>query len=47
MRRVCVFCGSSPGRDARYAAAAADLARGLVARGIGVVFGGGSVGLMG
>ncbi|HUL79451.1 MAG TPA: TIGR00730 family Rossman fold protein, partial [Vicinamibacteria bacterium] len=47
VRRVCVFCGSSPGRDARYAAAAADLARGLVARGIGVVFGGGSVGLMG
>jgi len=47
VRRVCVFCGSSPGRDARYAAAAADLARGLVARDLGVVFGGGSVGLMG
>ena len=47
MRRVCVFCGSSPGLDPRYAAAAVDLARGLVARGLGVVFGGGSVGLMG
>jgi hypothetical protein len=47
VRRVCVFCGSSPGRDPRYAGAAADLARALVARGIGVVFGGGSVGLMG
>ncbi len=30
MRRVCVFCGSSPGRDPRYAGAAADLARTLV-----------------
>ena len=47
MRRVCVFCGSSPGRDPRYAEAARLLARGLVARGIGLVFGGGSVGLMG
>lgn len=47
MRSVCVFCGSSPGRDPRYAAQAAVLARELAARGIGVVFGGGSVGLMG
>jgi uncharacterized protein (TIGR00730 family) len=47
VRRVCVFCGSSPGRDPRYAAQAAALARELAARGIGVVFGGGSVGLMG
>ena len=47
MRRVCVFCGSSPGRDPRYAEAARALARGLVSRGIGVVFGGGSIGLMG
>jgi uncharacterized protein (TIGR00730 family) len=47
VRRVCVFCGSSPGRDPRYAAQAKALARELAARGIGVVFGGGSVGLMG
>jgi len=47
VRRVCVFCGSSPGRDPRYAEAAGALARGLAARGIGVVFGGGSIGLMG
>jgi uncharacterized protein (TIGR00730 family) len=47
VRRVCVFCGSSPGHDRRYAEAARSLARGLVSRGIGVVFGGGSVGLMG
>jgi uncharacterized protein (TIGR00730 family) len=47
VRRVCVFCGSSAGRDPRYAQQAAALARELVARGIGVVFGGGSIGLMG
>jgi uncharacterized protein (TIGR00730 family) len=47
VRRVCVFCGSSPGHDPRYAASAAALARELVSRGIGVVFGGGSIGLMG
>jgi len=47
VRRLCVFCGSSPGRDPRYAEAAGALARGLAARGIGVVFGGGSIGLMG
>ena len=48
VRRVCVFCGSSPGRDPRYAeAGGAPSARELVARGIGLVFGGGSVGLMG
>jgi uncharacterized protein (TIGR00730 family) len=45
--RVCVFCGSSLGRDPRYAELAKALARELVSRGIGVVFGGGSVGLMG
>ncbi|HSD67414.1 MAG TPA: TIGR00730 family Rossman fold protein [Vicinamibacteria bacterium] len=47
MRRVCVFCGSSPGRDPRFAEQATALARELVSRGIGVVFGGGSIGLMG
>lgn len=47
MRRVCVFCGSSPGADPRYREAASGLARVLVARGHGLVFGGGSVGLMG
>ena len=47
MRRVCVFCGSSLGRDPRYAEQAAALARELVSRGMGVVFGGGSIGLMG
>jgi uncharacterized protein (TIGR00730 family) len=42
-----VFCGSSPGARPAYAEAAAELARLLVADGIGVVYGGGAVGLMG
>lgn len=45
--RVCVFCGSSPGRDPRYAEAAGAVAETLCERGIGLVYGGASVGLMG
>ncbi len=47
LRRVCVFSGSSFGARPTYADAAAALGRELVARGIGLVYGGGSVGLMG
>jgi uncharacterized protein (TIGR00730 family) len=47
VRRVCVFTGSSPGRRDEYHAAASDLGRELVARGIELVYGGASVGLMG
>jgi uncharacterized protein (TIGR00730 family) len=47
VQRVCVFCGSSPGARAAYAEATADLGRLLVADGIGLVYGGGAVGLMG
>jgi uncharacterized protein (TIGR00730 family) len=46
VKRVCVYAGSNAGARAAYAATAAELARVLVARGIGVVFGGGDVGLM-
>jgi uncharacterized protein (TIGR00730 family) len=46
-RRICVFCGSSPGARESYATAATSLARHLVATGIGIVYGGGKVGLMG
>lgn len=46
-RRVAVFCSSSLGREPSYSALAADLGRRLAAEGIGVVFGGGRVGLMG
>lgn len=47
MERVCVYLGSSPGADPAYAEGVAALARELVRRGIGVVYGGGDVGLMG
>jgi uncharacterized protein (TIGR00730 family) len=47
VNRVSVFCGSAKGADPRYRDAALALADALVARGLGLVFGGGSVGLMG
>jgi uncharacterized protein (TIGR00730 family) len=47
VRRICVFCGASPGARPEYADATAEFARLLVAERIGVVFGGGGVGLMG
>ena len=47
MKRICVFCGSSRGRRDAYADAARTMARALVDRGLGLVYGGGSVGLMG
>jgi uncharacterized protein (TIGR00730 family) len=47
VERVCVFCGASPGARPEYAAAARELANLLTAEGIGVVYGGGGVGLMG
>jgi hypothetical protein len=46
-RRVCVFCGSSPGRRPAFASAAAELGTRLARDGVGLVYGGGSVGLMG
>jgi uncharacterized protein (TIGR00730 family) len=45
--RICVFCGSSPGRGDRYTTAAAGLGRLLAGRGIDVVYGGATVGTMG
>ena len=45
--RVCVFCGSSGGRNPAYASAAAAVGKLLADRGIGLVYGGGGVGLMG
>lgn len=44
---ICVFCGSAKGTRAEYAAAAGELGRGIATRGYGMVFGGGSIGLMG
>jgi uncharacterized protein (TIGR00730 family) len=47
MRSVCVFCGSSTGSKTSYRLAAESLGRELVGRGIRLVYGAGSVGLMG
>uniref|UniRef100_A0ACD5V3H8 Uncharacterized protein n=1 Tax=Avena sativa TaxID=4498 RepID=A0ACD5V3H8_AVESA len=46
-RRICVFCGSSKGKKTSYQDAASVLGEELVARKIDLVYGGGSVGLMG
>jgi uncharacterized protein (TIGR00730 family) len=45
--RLCVFCGSSVGARPAYAAAGRALGAALAARAIGLVYGGGSIGLMG
>jgi uncharacterized protein (TIGR00730 family) len=47
MKRVCVFCGSNPGGNPAYAEAARALGRAIAAAGLGLVYGGGHVGLMG
>jgi len=44
---ICVFCGSSNGRTPSYAAAAERLGADMAAAGIRLVYGGGSIGLMG
>ncbi|KAL0374770.1 UNVERIFIED_CONTAM: Cytokinin riboside 5'-monophosphate phosphoribohydrolase LOG7 [Sesamum radiatum] len=46
-KRICVFCGSSSGKKPSYQEAAVELGRELVERRIDLVYGGGSVGLMG
>jgi len=46
MKRICVFCGSSAGRNPAYRDAAEALGRLLAREGIGLVYGGSSVGLM-
>lgn len=47
LRNICVFLGSSTGTNPANAAATVDLGRELVARNMGLVYGGGAVGLMG
>ncbi len=46
-RRLCVFCGSSTGVRPAYTSAAVALADAMTAAGVGLVYGGGAVGLMG
>lgn len=47
MKRICVFCGSNPGARLEYEQAAKELGAYLANKGLGVVYGGGNVGLMG
>jgi uncharacterized protein (TIGR00730 family) len=47
MPRICVYSGSSLGASPEYATAAADFAAACTRRGLGIVYGGGSAGLMG
>ena len=47
MKRVCVFCGSRNGTRDQYVAAARRTGEALARRGIGLVYGGGGIGLMG
>ena len=47
MTRICVYCGSTFGASAQYAALAAAFGAACARRGLGIVYGGGNVGLMG
>jgi uncharacterized protein (TIGR00730 family) len=47
MKRICVFCGSSSGSRRIYQESARAMGKALRTRGIGLVYGGGNVGLMG
>lgn len=46
-RTICLYCGSRHGGDPAFEAAAEELGRAVAARGWGLVYGGGNVGLMG
>lgn len=47
MKQICVFCGSSPGSRPEYGQLAVQLGKELAQNNIGLVYGGGSVGMMG
>ncbi len=47
MKRLAVYCGSATPADPRYIALASEVGRTLAERGIGLVYGGGRLGLMG
>ncbi|HCX87680.1 MAG TPA: TIGR00730 family Rossman fold protein, partial [Gammaproteobacteria bacterium] len=47
MKRICVFCGSTKGDREEYPQAATEFGALLATHGIGLVYGGASVGLMG
>jgi uncharacterized protein (TIGR00730 family) len=47
MKNICVYCGSSPGNNSAFMKAASDFGRTLAVKGLGLVYGGARVGLMG
>ena len=47
IRKICVYCGSSPGKNPAFSVAASSLAKAMCERGIGLVYGGAAVGVMG
>jgi hypothetical protein len=47
IRKICAYCGSGPGTNPAFAQAARDFGAILAKNGIGLVFGGGTVGMMG
>ena len=47
IRKICVYCGSGPGNDPAFVEAAQAFGRILARNGIGLVYGGGNIGLMG
>jgi uncharacterized protein (TIGR00730 family) len=47
IKRICVYCGSNPGHDPRFIAAARRFGEILASNHVGLVYGGGSTGLMG
>ena len=47
MNKICVYCGSKPGNDPAFIDAAKALGHSMAGRGIGLVYGGANIGLMG
>ncbi len=47
MNNICIFCGSNTGRGEAYAEATRAMVRAIAGAGIGIVYGGGNIGLMG
>jgi uncharacterized protein (TIGR00730 family) len=47
IRKICVYCGSSPGTDPAFVEAARAFGEILAKNGVGLVYGGGAVGIMG
>ena len=47
IRKICVYCGSGPGTDPAYAKAARAFGAILAKNGIGLIYGGGAIGIMG